>query len=79
MIGLVATSVQALKHKLQDALKGLERFAARYGAPAILCVDNGTNLMASDKAELTTKDLAGELKVRLHMEVRMTNAKSYED
>ena len=79
VIGLVATSVQALKHKLQDALKGLERFAARYGAPAILCVDNGTNLMASDKAELTTKDLAGELKVRLHMEVRMTNAKSYED
>ena len=75
-----ATAITALESlELQDVLKGLERFAARYGAPAILYVDNGSNLMALEKAELTIQDLTGELMDRLHMEVRVTNAKSHEE
>ena len=75
-----ATNILTLESlSTRDVLQALERHAARYGMPAILYIDNGTQLMALSNASFNLKDLKDQARDSHAMDIRVSNAKSHEE
>ena len=75
-----ATNILTLESlSTRDVLQALERHATRYGMPAILYIDNGTQLMALSNASFILKDLRTLAFDSYSMDVRVSNAKSHEE
>merc|ERR1712121_294423 len=75
-----ATNILTLESlSTRDVLQALERHAARYGMPAIIYIDNGTQLMALSNASFNLKDLKDQARDSHAMDIRVSNAKSHEE
>ena len=88
-----ATNILALEGlETQDVVQALERHSARHGVPAVLFVDNGTQLMALDNTVFNLRDcqsqvydahgtkiVVSQVQKDLGMKVITSNAKSHEE
>ena len=73
-----ATSILCIEGlETQDVCAAIERHSARYGVPACLFVDSGTQLMALKKAEFSVKDFQTMLVRKLDVEVKVSTAKCH--
>ena len=74
-----ATSILALEGlETQDVIQAIERHSARHGVPAVVYVDNGTQLTALDRAEFSLRDVKAHVYDSLGLEVCVSTAKSHE-
>ena len=75
-----ATNIIALEGiETQDVAQALEKHACRYGVPADVYVDQGTQLKALEHAELSIRDLTMQVVDSLGIRVHVSNAKSHEE
>ena len=63
----------------QDVIQAIERHASRHGVPAVMYVDNGTQLMALENAKFSLRDLNNQVRDSLGMQIVVSNAKSHEE
>ena len=75
-----ATNILALEGlETQDVVAALERHAARYGIPAHIFIDNGTQLKTLRRAEFSVRNLQLQASEAMGMKVSVSNAKSHEE
>jgi hypothetical protein len=75
-----ATSILALEGiQTQDIVMALERHSARHGVPAVLYVDQGTQLVALDKLEGTIRDANLQLRESLGLKIVPSLAKNHQE
>ena len=75
-----ATSILALEGiETQDIVQAIERHAARYGIPADLYVDQGTQLIAMNHAQVNFRDVNARLYDSVGLRVHVSNAKAHNE
>ena len=75
-----ATSIMALEGiETQDIAQAIERHSARYGVPAEMFIDQGTQLKAMDQALFSVRDLQMQVIDSLGIRLQVSNAKSHEE
>ena len=75
-----ATSIMALEGiETQDICQAIERHSARYGVPAEMFIDQGTQLKAMEHAVFSIKDLQMQVIDSLGIQIHVSNAKSHEE
>ena len=75
-----ATSILAIEGlETQDVIQAIERHSARHGVPAVMFVDNGTQLIALEHATFSIRDVETHLHDSLGMRIVVSNAKSHEE
>ena len=75
-----ATSIMALEGiETQDIAQAIERHSARYGVPAEMFIDQGTQLKAMSQALFSVRDLQMQVIDSLGIRLQVSNAKSHED
>ena len=62
----------------RDVLSALERHSDRYGAPGIIYVDQGSQLIALSQSKFVLRNMAHNLSDNHAVEVRVFNAKNHE-
>ena len=73
-----ATNILCLEGlETQDICAAIERHSARYGVPACLFVDSGTQLIALKKAEFSIRDFQTMMVRKLDIEVKVSTAKCH--
>ena len=73
-----ATNILACEGlETQDVIQALERHSARYGVPAAIYVDQGTQLKAIKHAGFSTRSLETQLVEKLDIRVVVSNAKAH--
>jgi hypothetical protein len=73
-----ATSILALEGiETQDVIAALERHSARHGIPSLIFVDQGTQLLALQNAEVTLRDANHILRESVGLEIVPSTAKSH--
>ena len=73
-----ATNILCLEGlETQDICAAIERHSARYGVPACLFVDSGTQLVALKKAEFSIRDFQTMMVRKLDIEVKVSTAKCH--
>jgi len=63
----------------QDVISGIERHASRYGVPATLFVDSGTQLKALKHASCSVRDVEAQIQDSLGIRIVVSNAKAHEE
>ena len=63
----------------QDIAQAIERHSARYGVPAEMFIDQGTQLKAMSQALFSVRDLQMQVIDSLGIRLQVSNAKSHED
>ena len=63
----------------QDVVQAIERHSARHGVPAVMYVDNGTQLIALEHADFKLRDVETQVHDSLGMRIIVSNAKSHEE
>ena len=75
-----ATNILAIEGlETQDVIQALERHSARHGVPAVMYVDNGTQLMALEHARFNLRNLKAHVLDSLGLKIVVSNAKSHEE
>ena len=75
-----ATNIIALEGiETQDVAQALEKHATRYGVPAEMFIDQGTQLKAMAQAAFSVRDLQSQVIDSLGIRVHVSNAKSHEE
>ena len=75
-----ATNILAIEGlETQDVIQAIERHASRHGVPAVMYVDNGTQLMALENATFSLRDVNNHVKDSLGLQIVVSNAKSHEE
>ena len=75
-----ATNILALEGlETQDVVQALERHAARHGMPAVIYVDNGTQLIALEHINFKLRDLQTQVSDSMGVEIIVSNPKSHEE
>lgn len=75
-----ATSIMALEGiETQDVVHALERHSSKYGAPAEIFIDNGTQLKALEHAEFSIRDADAQVYDAIGMRITVSAAKSHEE
>lgn len=75
-----ATNILAIEGlETQDIIQALERHSARHGVPAVMYVDNGTQLMALEHAHFNLRNLKAHVLDSLGLKIIVSNAKSHEE
>ena len=75
-----ATNILAMEGlETQDVIQAIERHSSRHGVPAVMYVDNGTQLIALKHANFNLRDLKSQVLDSLGMRVIVSNAKSHEE
>ena len=75
-----ATNILALEGlETQDVVQALERHAARHGMPAVIYVDNGTQLIALENFNFKLRDLQNHVSDSMGVEIIVSNPKSHEE
>lgn len=75
-----ATSILAMEGlETQDVIQAIERHSARHGVPAVMYVDNGTQLIALEHAKFNLRDVETQVHDSLGMRIIVSNAKSHEE
>jgi hypothetical protein len=75
-----ATNILAMEGlETQDVLQAIERHSSRHGVPAVMYVDNGTQLIALQHANFNIRDLKTQVQDSLGMRIIVSNAKSHEE
>ena len=75
-----ATSILAMEGlETQDVVQAIERHSARHGVPAVMYVDNGTQLIALEHADFKLRDVETQVHDSLGMRIIVSNAKSHEE
>ena len=75
-----ATSIMALEGiETQDIAQAIERHSARYGVPAEMFIDQGTQLKAMDQTLFSVRDLQMQVIDSLGIRLQVLNAKSHEE
>ena len=74
-----ATSILAMEGlETQDVIQALERHSSRHGVPAVIYVDNGTQLVALENAQYSIRNLKAQVQDTLGLQVKVSTAKSHE-
>ena len=63
----------------QDIEQALEKHSTRYGVPAEMFIDQGTQLKAMEQASFSVRDLQMQVIDSLGIRLNMSNAKSHEE
>ena len=75
-----ATNIMALEGiETQDVCQAIERHSCRYGVPAELYIDQGTQLKAMEHARFTMGDVQMQMIDSLGIRIHISNAKSHEE
>ena len=75
-----ATNILAMEGlETQDVIQAMERHASRHGVPAVLSVDNGTQLIAMENTKFNLRDMQTQVHDSLGLKVEVSNAKSHEE
>ena len=75
-----ATNILAVEGlECQDVISGIERHASRYGVPATLFVDSGTQLKALKHASCSVRDVEAQIQDSLGIRIVVSNAKAHEE
>ena len=75
-----AVNILALEGlETQDVIQALERHSARYGVPAAIYVDNGTQLAAIDNVSYSLRDVNAQVFDSMGMRIVTSTAKSHEE
>ena len=75
-----ATNILAIENiETQSVIGALERHAARYGMPAEIYVDNGSQLAAIDKYRVSLRDIDMQMYDSRGVRVILSTAKSHEE
>ena len=70
-----ATNILAVEGlECQDVISGIERHASRYGVPATLFVDSGTQLKALKHASCSVWDIEAQIQDSLGIRIVVSNA-----
>ena len=75
-----ATNIMALEGiETQDICLAIERHSARYGVPAEMFIDQGTQLKAMEQAKFSVTNLQMQVIDSLGIRISVSNAKSHEE
>ena len=75
-----ATNIMALEGiETQDVCAALERHSNRYGVPAFIYVDNGTQLKALQFAKFSVRDLEAQVQDNLGIKIVVSSAKAHSE
>ena len=75
-----ATSILVMDGiQVQDVVSAIERHSARYGVPAEVFVDNGSQLKALSQTSFSIRNLDAYLMDKLGMRVTVSNPKAHEE
>ena len=75
-----ATSILALEGlETQDIIQAIERHSSRHGVPAVMYVDNGTQLIALENTTFKLRDLQTQVYDSLGLKIVVSTAKSHEE
>ena len=75
-----ATNILAVEGlETQDIIQAIERHASRHGVPAVLYIDNGTQLIALENTVFNLRDMQTQVYDSLGLKVVVSNAKSHEE
>lgn len=75
-----ATSILAMDGiMVQDVISAIERHSARYGVPAEIYIDNGSQLKALSQTSFSVRNLDAYLLDKLGLRITVSNPKSHEE
>ena len=75
-----ATNILALEGlETADVIQGLERHASRHGIPAVIFVDNGTQLKTLSQARFSLESADRQVQESMGMRILESNPKSHEE
>lgn len=75
-----ATNILALEGlETQDIVQAIERHSSRHGAPAVMYVDNGTQLMSLENITFSLRNLTFQIQDSMGILIKVSNPKSHEE
>ena len=75
-----ATNILMLEGlECQDIVQAIERHSWRHGVPAVMSIDNGTQLISLEHARFNLRTLQDTVKKSMSMEIRVSNPKAHEE